>query len=600
MLGNGYGGGLVSTPSVYVTKLPFPNGPSEGVPPGYGFWSQSETNAGTSSGLVLISSSFINNTSPFTSLPLPPSEPTTLFTGLGLPSSTAFHVGNVTYQVSLAAATASLLSSVLPIVNVSVIPATTYTSFLGGPSSTASAVIVEGSDFGFAVIGPQGSASEVFNAEATNAANAITFAVSVIGNQEQTSLPTSSVNMPISMGANGSPIFASTSSEFLSHVPAVLVTHTATGAEVIVGTSNPAPTLISSTASDSQLVVTTSTLAPVLVSQTASSGQVIIETSTPPGIFINPISVSGTSLVLGSPIAVGVVGSPLSTPGQVFSTPVTVAAASSSFAVISQTPFVGVNGLSSFGVASVPIEQTSAVGQPVATILTPVVGANGLTSLAVVAPPISQPAITTSTPVVGANGLTSLPVPQIPVEQTVSLSPPASTVLTPVMGFNGMTSFAVVPSPVVGANGLTSLAVFSTPVAAASGLESPAVILTPVIGANGLTSLAVLATPVLGTNGLTSLAIRLQAQQGTSGIPSLIEETIPVPVTPTSPVFGPGPVLGSLYPSLYPTQEVVSDSNSSVRVPLSPSTVPFEGSALKLSMRIVVCLMGFIMVLIVL
>ena len=34
-LGHGYGGGFIITPSIYVTKLPFPNGPSEGVPPGY-------------------------------------------------------------------------------------------------------------------------------------------------------------------------------------------------------------------------------------------------------------------------------------------------------------------------------------------------------------------------------------------------------------------------------------------------------------------------------------------------------------------------------------------------------------------------------------
>ena len=34
-LGNGYGGGFIITPSIYVTKLPFPNGPSKELPPGY-------------------------------------------------------------------------------------------------------------------------------------------------------------------------------------------------------------------------------------------------------------------------------------------------------------------------------------------------------------------------------------------------------------------------------------------------------------------------------------------------------------------------------------------------------------------------------------
>ncbi|KAL9103264.1 MAG: hypothetical protein Q9163_001686 [Psora crenata] len=36
MLGSAYGGGFIITPSIYVTKLPYPSGPSEGVPPGYG------------------------------------------------------------------------------------------------------------------------------------------------------------------------------------------------------------------------------------------------------------------------------------------------------------------------------------------------------------------------------------------------------------------------------------------------------------------------------------------------------------------------------------------------------------------------------------
>ncbi|KAL9637847.1 MAG: hypothetical protein Q9164_001945 [Protoblastenia rupestris] len=36
MLGNAYGGGYIVTPSIYVTKLPYLNGPSDDVPPGYG------------------------------------------------------------------------------------------------------------------------------------------------------------------------------------------------------------------------------------------------------------------------------------------------------------------------------------------------------------------------------------------------------------------------------------------------------------------------------------------------------------------------------------------------------------------------------------
>jgi len=36
LLGTAYGGGFIITPSVYVTKLPFPSGPKDDVPPGYG------------------------------------------------------------------------------------------------------------------------------------------------------------------------------------------------------------------------------------------------------------------------------------------------------------------------------------------------------------------------------------------------------------------------------------------------------------------------------------------------------------------------------------------------------------------------------------
>ena len=49
MLGNAYGGGFVVTPSIYVSKQPYPNGPSEGVPPGYGSYSSLETQLNVSS-----------------------------------------------------------------------------------------------------------------------------------------------------------------------------------------------------------------------------------------------------------------------------------------------------------------------------------------------------------------------------------------------------------------------------------------------------------------------------------------------------------------------------------------------------------------------
>ena len=42
LLGNAYGGGFIMTPSIYVTKLPYPSGPAHGVPPGYAFTSKPE------------------------------------------------------------------------------------------------------------------------------------------------------------------------------------------------------------------------------------------------------------------------------------------------------------------------------------------------------------------------------------------------------------------------------------------------------------------------------------------------------------------------------------------------------------------------------
>ena len=48
MLGNAYGGGFIATPSVYVKKRPYPNGPSEGIPPGYGSDTKPEASTNSS------------------------------------------------------------------------------------------------------------------------------------------------------------------------------------------------------------------------------------------------------------------------------------------------------------------------------------------------------------------------------------------------------------------------------------------------------------------------------------------------------------------------------------------------------------------------
>lgn len=73
MLGNAYGGGFIITPSIYVSKRPFPSGPSEGVPPGYGSYSKLEFSLNDSvpfSSFAVGKDEFpVANASPLTQLP---------------------------------------------------------------------------------------------------------------------------------------------------------------------------------------------------------------------------------------------------------------------------------------------------------------------------------------------------------------------------------------------------------------------------------------------------------------------------------------------------------------------------------------------------
>ena len=62
LLGNAYGGGFITTPSVYVTKLAFPNGPSGNVPPGYGQISKPEESIVPSAGLFSVKDEDKNTT----------------------------------------------------------------------------------------------------------------------------------------------------------------------------------------------------------------------------------------------------------------------------------------------------------------------------------------------------------------------------------------------------------------------------------------------------------------------------------------------------------------------------------------------------------
>ena len=623
LLGNGYGGGFVSTPSVYVTKLSFPYGPSDGVPPGYGFSSKTETLASNSSSSQPLSTFLGNATSTLPGLGVPTTTavgPTNLTaiagSPIGSPISSTASSGVVGFNATIPAngIQTPTDSISLPTTEASTITASSASAsdspFEAGtgvilpsssnvtPSQSFPPASIPGSTLTPILITNSITSGEITVGISTPSPVLVSSVASsgqvIVETSNPTLLPggpsaTDSVGVPLApvftpgifTASNGQPIVetppsvAGTSFSIsqvnigLSTPSGVLITSTGSNGGVTVVTSVPSPSapqasevsaiVTSYSASSGEIIVATSTPAPVLVSNTATTNGVTVETQAPGSSSTSPVFVSPTVVPGGTPIELGVIGSPVSSPGEIAGAPITVAAASIS-------------------------EQSSASGQLALTILTPVVGANGLTSLAVV--PSSA-------------------------EQGSPAGQPAPTVLTPVTGANGLTSLAVVPSPVVGANGLTSLAVFSTPIAAANGLVSPAVILTPVVGVNGQTSLAVLATPVIGVNGQTSLAIGLEGQQGPSGTPSPIEEFIPdssaeaslgaQSETSTSSIVPQLGASGTASPSasMHPTSG--SGDNSTVHISLNPSaTSQFEGSGLKLTWTFGMCLWSFVVILILL
>ena len=411
LLGNAYGGGFVGTPSIYVTPLPYPNGPSSGVPPGYG----------SPSSITVVQ----NNV-------------TTILTSLGASSTSAAGLQSTT-AIGVPVFTATIASNVSVLIGsygASNIPATssefenstpTYISLspFGGEvgqesgsgilgveaslsSSATASVQTSNSDFGGAnvitALIAATSPAAALSAEASQVSNAVLSSLAAAG------LSTSSVNVQVAVvGSSTTSVIGSPGVTEASIVPATTI------AGIVLSSSFPSSgvnveTILASTptsgnigdtiipslpAEQSAGPLVTLALGPSL-EQTAAAGQPAISIPT-----LNRFASSTTApLVLSSPV-VGANGS-------------------TAIAVV-PSPVVGANGLTSLAIFSTPIAPAAGLTSP-SVLLTPVVGANGLTSLAVVA-----------TPVVGANGLTSLAIGF--ETETSSAAGQSDVTPTPVEGF---------------------------------------------------------------------------------------------------------------------------------------------------------------------
>lgn len=561
-----------------MTPLPYPNGPSSGVPPGY----QSR------SSITIVQT---NVTAVFTSSEASSASAAGLqsTTGFGVPVLTATAASNISvlfgsFGASTAPATPSENETLTPtfislspfggevghVSGSSAVPGESTTKV---PSSLGSAVVGIG-----ASVGPSATAFVQTGSSESGGANVITALVTstspaaalsaevsqvrnaVLSSLAAAGLSTSAFNIQVAVvGSSTTSVIGSTGETAESSFPtstliggAVLQSTVATVSPIGAGTSS----LQAITAAENAggLATSASGLAGVIeasvVPATPGAGLVLSPSFSSSGV--NTEATPAGSLTLGETFATIIPSVPAE---QSIGPEITLA--------IGPSP-----------------EQTPAPGQPFISTSTPIIVAGSTTTPTVV--PL---------PVIGANGQTSIP------------GQPAASIPTPITVANGLTAIAVVPSPVVGANGLTSLAIFSTPIAPAAGLTTPAVLLTPVVGANGLTSLAVVATPVIGANGLTSLAIGFETESSPTASQS---NSAPTPVegfvlvqSPAYTFQGSGgiPVQSSITASgvtksLVPSGSTESPTmggsgggNYSIHVPLNPTVATqFHGSATQLSL----------------
>ena len=437
-----------------MTPLPYPNGPSSGVPPGYG--SQ-----------LSITAAQNNVTAIFNGLGASPTSAAGIqsTTEIGVPALTATIASNVSvlfgsYGASTIPATSSENESATP----TFISLSPFGGEVGQESGsiTIPSVVSSGvpSSLGSATVGIE--ASVVLSATASRPT----------GNSES-----GGANVITALIAATSPA-AALSAEVSQVSNAVLSSLAAAG--LLTSSVNVQVAVVGSSTTS----VVGSPSATGLVGVTEAS---IVAATTVAGVVLSPyFSGSGVNvkaIPIGSPTSGEIVASIIpSLPAEQSAGPlVTLAVGSSSEQTgAAGQPVVSVPNLNRFAsdttAPSVVLSsvvgangQTVAPEIPAASLSTPVIVANGITAIAVV-----------PSPVVGANGLTSLAVFSTPIAPAAGLTTP-SVLLTPVVGANGLTSLAVVATPVVGANGLTSLAIgFETEASPAVGQSNSAP--TPVEG----------------------------------------------------------------------------------------------------------------------
>ena len=361
LLGNAYGGGFISTPSIYVTKLPYPNGPSSGVPPGYESGPSNNVTA-VVTGLEVSTISATDSGEVVTGLAAG------LSSGVSLGSESGSFVtiiGNNFREVVTG------LASGPQITTESGVPAFTaavsFNSSPGASTNIGSNSEKEGSTPTFISLSPFGGevGQESGSAAVPTATNV---QVAVVGSS------TTSI-----IGSSGE--IAEFSFPTSSSTGNVAIPSTVTNVAPLGG--GPSPTQAITAA------------API----SSSGANVEVGANFFPSLPGEEAAAPVVTLAIG-PSSEQVNGLPAaSTPYASTPSPVILANSNGTALAVVPSPVVGANGLTSLAVFSTPIAPAGPGLTPPAVLLTPVVGPNGLTSLAVVA-----------TPVIGANGLTSLAI----------------------------------------------------------------------------------------------------------------------------------------------------------------------------------------------
>lgn len=377
-----------------MTKLPYPNGPSSGVPPGYESGSSKNVTAvvpgleaSTTSGKVVAalaagpSFGVSPGSESESSITIIGNNFTEMITGLAAGPSSGVSLGSesepsVTIIGNSFREVVSGLAASPQITSELGVPASAATiasnSSPGASTNSGTNSEKEGSTPTFISLSPFGG--EV-GLESVSAAipTVLSVQTAVIG-PTTTSITGSSGEVAESGPLTG------TSTESVANPPTV-----STISPLIGG---PSPSQVITTAA--------AILAGATLSPTFSSRGVNVEAGTTiiPSLPGEQAAVPVVTLAIG-PSAETIAGQPAaSTPS-----PVILANSEGTALAVVPSPVVGANGLTSLAVFSTPIAPAGPGLSPPAVLLTPVVGPNGLTSLAVIA-----------TPVVGANGLTSLAI----------------------------------------------------------------------------------------------------------------------------------------------------------------------------------------------